>query len=833
MILPAATPEVKKILDISVLLSSELSEETTLVHIFYSIIAYPFELSISDILDHHIDDTTRENICARFRDVYPNIFRTSARSLTERAVHSKQFCQTSVITKVLSDLTYTAAITGKSYITMCDLLLYLLDSDVVKSMVNSFLSGNQVDALTMDLQSHRDVTEENGDLVATPLPNCEKFGVDLTSVAASEELDPTIGRNEETAEVISILCRRRKNNPILVGDPGVGKTAIIEGLAQRVVSGEVPEQLRNKRIFMLDLAAMVAGTQFRGQFEERVKDLVDEIADNPDVILFIDEIHTLIGSGSSQGSVDGASMLKSPLSRGTIQCIGCTTHEEYRKQFEKDLALARRFQKVTIEEPSDEETKTILAGIRDTYTLYHKVNVPDELLDLCIHLSNRIPSERSQPDRSIDILDEALSEMKLSSVQIPEEIIEETTRVEELEGKFRTLLEKDSFHSASEIKRELDNARSNLQALTRRWRKEKAAKMENLTADVLYQVAGRISGIPISKLSQDDAKQTLNIGSELKQRVIGQDAAIDAIAKALQISRCGLKNPRHPMGVFLFLGPTGVGKTHIARELAKYLFHTEKALIRENMSELAEQHSGSRLIGSPPGYVGYDEGGSIINDIRERPYSVVLLDEIEKADTSIFNLLLQAFDEGTLKDGRGKEADLRNCIIIMTSNLGGRIITEDTTELGFHPSQESPESKHRRMEKVLRAELKKKFAPEFLNRLSEIVVFSDLSREQLVDIVPLLIDEINESTKNHTLSMDKGAATRLVDLAYEEKMGARPLNRAIEEHIKAPIAKEILARNFNDGDTIYISTDDAGHFTFSRKCEKKATRKKKRVRTSV
>ncbi len=634
-------------------------------------------------------------------------------------------------------------------------------------------------------------------------PALDAFGRDLTKLAKDNKLDPVIGRKNEIERVIQILSRRTKNNPVLLGEAGVGKTAIVEGLAQKVIAGDVPETLKDKRIIILDLALMVAGTKYRGQFEERIKAVMDEIKRNEDIILFIDELHTLIGAGGAEGAIDASNILKPALSRGEIQCIGATTLDEYRKHIEKDAALERRFQTIMVEPPSVVDTIEILKGLRDRYEAHHKVKFTDEALEAAAKLSDRYISGRYLPDKAIDLIDEAGSRARLSVMTAPPDVkhIEDKTVV--IKQEKEAAVKNQDFEKAAKFRDEERKLKEELNKTKREWKEAKGKFEPEVTADDIAFILAKWTGIPIVKLEEKEQDKFLKIEDALHKRVIGQEEAISAIAHAVRRSRAGIKDPRRPIGSFIFLGPTGVGKTLIGRALAEFMFGDEDAIIQIDMSEYMEKFNISRLVGAPPGYVGYEEGGQLTEKVRRRPYSVILLDEIEKAHPDVFNLLLQLLEEGRLTDSFGRKVDFKNTIVIMTSNIGAEMLKKQGS-LGFKSQAE--DTTYQAMKERLLDEVKKTFKPEFLNRVDDIIVFRSLTKQDLEKIVELEIKDVEARLKeqNIKLELSQEAKDFLIEKGFDKNFGARPLKRTIQRFLEDPLAEDIIKGTFKKGGNVKV-----------------------------
>lgn len=642
----------------------------------------------------------------------------------------------------------------------------------------------------------------------------DKFSRDMTALAKQGKFDPIVGREQEIERIIRILSRRTKNNPCLMGDPGVGKTAIVEGLAQKISDGNVPDTLRHKRILSLDLSAMVAGSKYRGEFEERMKKALEDVKAAGNIILFIDEIHTVIGAGAAEGAIDASNILKPALARGEIQLIGATTLEEYRKHIEKDAAFERRFQPVRVEEPTEAVAVQMLTALKDPYEMHHRVRISDEAIAAAVRLSARYVTERFLPDKAIDLIDEAASCLRLSAYTAPTSIKELEARIAELEQEKETAIKTEEFEQAAEIKKLQDGLRTSLKAAKRAWESTHDSGEIVVTADNVAEIVSRWTGIPVQSMQEEESQRLLHLEEVLHKRVIGQEEAVKALAKAVRRGRVGLKDPNRPIGSFLFLGPTGVGKTELSKALAEALFGDENAMVRIDMSEYMEKHSVSRMVGSPPGYVGYEEGGQLSEKVRRNPYSVVLFDEIEKASPEVFNILLQVLDDGHITDGQGRTVDFKNTVIIMTSNAGARSIAAPK-RLGF-TSVETPEQSYEIMKKGVMDEIKTIFKPEFLNRIDDIIVFHPLEQEEITRIVRLLTDVMAKRVKenmNITVSFTKKAIEKIAEEGYDKAYGARPLRRAIQSKIEDAFAEEYLLGNIKAGDKVSVGLKTNG-FSF-------------------
>ena len=633
-------------------------------------------------------------------------------------------------------------------------------------------------------------------------PVLDKFAVDITKAAEEGRIDPVVGRNREIDRLIQILSRRKKNNPVLIGEPGVGKSAIVEGLALRIKQRKVSRLLFDKRIMSLDMAAIVAGTKFRGQFEERIKAVIDELKASDDIILFIDEIHTIVGAGNAGGSMDAANLLKPALARGELQCIGATTLDEYRKTFEKDGALDRRFQKIIVDQTTADETLEILKQIKDNYENFHNVKYTDDALNACVKLTQRYVSDRAFPDKAIDALDEAGAKAHASNVEAPKEIEQLELKIADITKKKQAAAIAQDFEAAANYRDEADILKNELNTRKSEWESALAENRQIVDEQSIAEVVATMTGVPVQRIAQSEGSRLLAMKDELKAKIVGQDEAIDKIVKAIQRNRVGLKDPNRPIGAFMFLGPTGVGKTHMAKMLAEYLFDTKDSLIRIDMSEYMEKFAVSRLVGAPPGYVGYDEGGQLTEKVRRHPYSVVLLDELEKAHQDVFNMLLQVMDEGRLTDSFGRTVDFKNTIIIMTSNIGTRQLKDYGNGIGFNTGTDRQEQSR----SIIQKALNKTFAPEFINRIDDIVMFNSLERDDIYKIIDIELEGFfrRASESGYAIEITDSAKAFLVDRGYDAQYGARPLKRAIQEYIEDDLAELILANTITRGDTLRI-----------------------------
>ena len=650
----------------------------------------------------------------------------------------------------------------------------------------------------------------------TETPTLDQFGRDLTAVARQGKIDPVIGRQKEIERVIQILCRRTKNNPCLIGEPGVGKTAIAEGLALKIASGEVPEILKDKRIVALDLTGMVAGTKYRGDFEERIKSAIDEVSKSGNIILFIDEVHTLIGAGSAEGAVDAANILKPALARGEMQVIGATTIEEYRKNIEKDSALERRFQSVLVGEPSREETVEILKGIRDKYEAHHKVKITDEAIEAAVKMSSRYIGDRFLPDKAIDLIDEAASKVRLRAYTPPEDIRELEDKIKRIDEEKASAVNSQNFERAAALRDEEKEIKTHLANAKESWKKQNSETNGVVTPDEIAAIVSEWTHIPVVQLTEEESQRLIHMEEELHRRIVGQDQAVSAVSKAIRRGRVGLKDPNRPTGSFIFLGPTGVGKTELCKTLAATLFGDESAMIRLDMSEFMEKHTVSKLVGSPPGYVGYDEGGQLTEKVRRKPYSVVLFDEIEKAHPDVFNMLLQILDDGVLTDSQGRKVDFKNCIIIMTSNVGAKLITnEGASALGFKGEDNGGTMSREDIRSAVMGELKKCFRPEFLNRVDDIIVFEQLGKEDIKEIARRLLKTLKNRVHDMgiELDFDDSAIDKIADEGFDPVYGARPLKRAIQSQIEDRLSEEMLEGRMTSGNK-YICKHKDDSFVF-------------------
>lgn len=709
---------------------------------------------------------------------------------------------------------------GLSYVGTEHLLFALLREE--NSCAVSFLNqlGVRASELMEDMSKSYSAGEAQGKGGAfgrknekTNTPTLEQFGRDLTKMAQQNLIDPVIGRQKEIERVIQILSRRTKNNPCLIGEPGVGKTAIAEGLALKITKGEVPELLKDKRVISLDLTGMVAGTKYRGDFEERIKTALDEVKKAGDVILFIDEIHTLIGAGAADGAVDAANILKPSLARGEIQVIGATTLDEYRKHIEKDAALERRFQPVTVGEPTEEEAIEILKGLRDKYEAHHKVKITDDAIYAAVKMSSRYIADRYLPDKAIDLIDEAASRVRLSAFTAPPDLKAMEDKIKAIGEEKQSAVNNQDFERAATLRDEEKELKEKYEAEKSSWQEKNARTTGEVGTAEIAEIVSSWTGIPVVQLTQEESQRLLHLEEELHKRIVGQHEAVAAVSKAIRRSRVGLKDPKRPIGSFIFLGPTGVGKTELCKALAAAMFGDENAMIRLDMSEYMEKHTVSRLVGSPPGYVGFEEGGQLTEKVRRKPYSVILFDEIEKAHPDVFNMMLQILDDGILTDSQGRRVDFKNCIIIMTSNVGAKLITETKSDLGF--SSGSAERSDDKIRETVLSELKRTFRPEFLNRVDDIIVFHQLKKEEIKEIAVRMLNTLSERVKGMdiTVTFDDGAAEKIADAGFDPVYGARPLRRAIQTEIEDKLSEEMLEGKVKAGES-YICKADENGFVF-------------------
>lgn len=647
----------------------------------------------------------------------------------------------------------------------------------------------------------------------------DKFGRDLTQAAKNGEIDPVIGREKEIQRVIQILSRRTKNNPVLIGEPGVGKTAVAEGLALEIAKGNVPEILKDKRVVSLDLTGMVAGAKYRGDFEERIKAAIDEVKKSKNTILFIDELHTIVGAGAAEGSADAANILKPSLARGDFQVIGATTLNEYRKYIEKDAALERRFQPVKVGEPTPEQAVQILKGLRDSYEAHHKVKITDEAINAAVTLSSRYIADRYLPDKAIDLIDEGASKVRLASLTSPDNVKELEDEIADYEKEKASAINEQDFERAARLRDEQKELQTKLDDAKKKWQEQQKGNSGEVTAEDIAKIVSEWTGIPVVQLTKEESERLLNMENVLHERVIGQSEAVTAIAKAIRRGRVGLKDPKRPVGSFIFLGPTGVGKTELCKALAEAMFGDENAMLRLDMSEYMEKHTVSKLIGSPPGYVGFEEGGQLTEKVRRKPYSVVLFDEIEKAHPDVFNMLLQILEDGRLTDSQGRTVDFKNTIIIMTSNVGARLITEKQSSLGFNSENENAEESEKKdIKELVTGELRKVFRPEFLNRVDDIIVFNKLNKDEIKQIAVKMLKTLENrlDKMNIKISFTDNAISEIADKGFDENYGARPLRRAIQNEIEDPLSEQMLEGKVKDGAVVTCDFAD-GQFTLQQK----------------
>ena len=737
-------------------------------------------------------------------------------SIDEGADVSGHLSFTPRVKRVLENSLREAMQMGQSYISTEHLLLGIVrenEGTALDVLSRLGVKGDDIRTALNDLVGQSPVYAGRNPFEAAgtvPDSALKEFGTDLTQKARDGKLDPVIGRAGEIERVMQILSRRQKNNPLLIGEPGVGKTAVAEGLAQLIVSNQVPDILRGKRLLTLDVSALVAGSKYRGEFEDRLKKCIKEVKDAGDIILFIDEMHTLIGAGSAEGSIDAAAILKPPLSRGEIQVIGATTIDEYRKHLEKDSALERRFQPITVGEPNEEQALRIMEGLRDRYEAHHQVHFTDEALQAAVTLSDRYIQDRFLPDKAIDVMDEAGARMRIRNMTLPDELREMDDKLRQIRSDKDKAIAEQDFERAAKLRDEESAVKDERAAAEKKWAEDSQKSVHEVTAQDIADVVSMTTGVPVSNLTEAETEKLLRMEGVLHERVIGQEEAVTALSKAIRRSRAGLKDPKRPAGSFIFLGPSGVGKTELSKALAEFLFSSEDALISFDMSEYMEKHSVSRLVGSPPGYVGFDEGGQLTKAVRQRPYSVVLFDEIEKAHPDVFNILLQILEEGRLTDAQGRTVDFRNTVIIMTSNVGAREISAPTT-LGFSPEGKAGLSDKEIKSRVM-GEVKKLFRPEFLNRIDEIIVFKSLTQEQIVEIAKLMVADVRERliAQNMTINLTDDAYKLIAKEGTDAAYGARPLRRAIQRLLEDPLSEELLEGKWTSGSVIQANVSEDG-----------------------
>ena len=737
-------------------------------------------------------------------------------SIDEGADVSGHLSFTPRVKRVLENSLREAMQMGQSYISTEHLLLGIVrenEGTALDVLSRLGVKGDDIRTALNDLVGQSPVYAGRNPFEAAgtvPDSALKEFGTDLTQKARDGKLDPVIGRAGEIERVMQILSRRQKNNPLLIGEPGVGKTAVAEGLAQLIVSNQVPDILRGKRLLTLDVSALVAGSKYRGEFEDRLKKCIKEVKDAGDIILFIDEMHTLIGAGSAEGSIDAAAILKPPLSRGEIQVIGATTIDEYRKHLEKDSALERRFQPITVGEPNEEQALRIMEGLRDRYEAHHQVHFTDEALQAAVTLSDRYIQDRFLPDKAIDVMDEAGARMRIRNMTLPDELREMDDKLRQIRSDKDKAIAEQDFERAAKLRDQESAVKDERAAAEKKWAEDSQKSVHQVTAQDIADVVSMTTGVPVSNLTEAETEKLLRMEGVLHERVIGQEEAVTALSKAIRRSRAGLKDPKRPAGSFIFLGPSGVGKTELSKALAEFLFSSEDALISFDMSEYMEKHSVSRLVGSPPGYVGFDEGGQLTKAVRQRPYSVVLFDEIEKAHPDVFNILLQILEEGRLTDAQGRTVDFRNTVIIMTSNVGAREISAPTT-LGFSPEGKAGLSDKEIKSRVM-GEVKKLFRPEFLNRIDEIIVFKSLTQEQIVEIAKLMVADLRERliAQNMTINLTDNAYKLIAKEGADAAYGARPLRRAIQRLLEDPLSEELLEGKWTSGSVIRANVSEDG-----------------------
>ncbi|SOC08991.1 ATP-dependent Clp protease ATP-binding subunit ClpC [Ureibacillus xyleni] len=708
---------------------------------------------------------------------------------------------------------------GHAYIGTEHILLALIregEGVAARVLANAGVSLNKARQQVLLLLGNNDAAQSSANPTqSVNTPTLDGLARDLTAIAREGSLDPVIGRSKEITRVIEVLSRRTKNNPVLIGEPGVGKTAIAEGLAQQIVNNEVPETLRDKRVMTLDMGTVVAGTKYRGEFEDRLKKVMDEIRQAGNVILFIDELHTLIGAGGAEGAIDASNILKPSLARGELQCIGATTLDEYRKYIEKDAALERRFQPIQVDEPTVEETIQIINGLRDRYEAHHRVKITDEAVEAAAKLSDRYISDRFLPDKAIDLIDEAGSKVRLRSFTVPPNLKALEDKLEGVRSEKNAAVSSQEFEKAAALRDTEQKIKDELEQTKKTWKEKQGKEESKVTVDDIAQVVAMWTGIPVSKIAQEESAKLLNLEEELHKRVVGQGEAVEAISRAIRRARAGLKDPKRPIGSFIFLGPTGVGKTELARALAEVMFGDEDAMIRIDMSEYMEKHSTSRLVGSPPGYVGFDEGGQLTEKVRRKPYSVVLFDEIEKAHPDVFNILLQVLDDGRLTDSKGRKVDFRNTVVIMTSNVGADAL-KYRKSLGFGTGDTT--SKYKDMKGTMLEELKKAFRPEFLNRIDDMIVFHSLEKDELKQIISLMANSLTTRLKENNIELEltDAALEKISEEGYDPQYGARPLRRALQKHVEDRLSEELLKGTVSPGGQVVFDYVD-GEFVVNAK----------------
>ena len=743
-------------------------------------------------------------------NVIPETVIEAVKQITETSDHTpNQLEMTPRVKKLLETSVREAHRLGQPYVTAGHFWLALLSDDESVAMRVLTNMGCDVEKLKKSVQEalgknsvSSSPRQQNGDGDSA----LEKYGRDLTEAAEKGELDPVIGRQNEIERIVQILSRRTKNNPVLIGEPGVGKSAVAEGLAQKISQGAVPETLTDKKIFSLDMGSMVAGSKYRGEFEERLKNTLDEVRKRGDVILFIDELQNIIGAGAAEGSMDAANILKPALARGEIQCIGATTLDEYRKHIEKDAALARRFQPVTVNEPSEEETIAIMKGLRDKYEAHHKVRITDEALEAAVKLSNRYIADRFQPDKAIDLMDEAASRVRIQAFTAPPDMKAQEKKLESVLREKREAIDKQDYEKAAALRDEEHTLRAEIDEKRAAWEQKKTTAKDTVGEEEIAQVVAGWTGIPVKKMTEEESERLLHLEELLHKRVIGQSEAVSAVSRAIRRARAGLKDPKRPIGSFIFLGPTGVGKTELCRALGEAMFGDEDTLIRLDMSEYMEKHTVSRMVGSPPGYVGYDEGGQLTEAVRRKPYSVVLFDEVEKAHPDVFNILLQILEDGRLTDNMGRVVSFKNCVIVMTSNAGAQ--SAQRTSLGFGAGMADAMDYERMREKVL-SDIKSVFRPEFLNRVDEIIVFHKLEQKDIEAIASLMLGQVAKRLKERDIILTYGddVVTHLAQAGFDPQYGARPLRRVIQRTIEDSLSEKLIAGEIHLGGTVNMRMD--------------------------